>query len=694
MVKAALLNPYILVICIYREVRILMDYFFLLRVLKRGSVVLFVFLSFHSFSQNKNMDSLTAALKHAEGKSKISTLLELGWNYRFINADSARKYGFLALELARKNNIEDDEAEALNTIGVTYEAQGNYEEAMTYELKALDIRKRLGDKLKMANTLNTLGIIHDEKGDYPKALAYYYDARKIYEALKEESKIAMVLTNIGIVLRAQKEYKNVVTYYRQAMSIYQKLGNKFGLAACHSNLGAVYLNIPNYDSAIYYSLLASKEFEAQNIRQFLPTTLSNAAIAFDRSGQYEKSRKYFLQARKFHEEYHNQKELSFTLSQLARLESKLGNNGVAVHNAEEALAIATRIKAKEQIMQAHEALAEVQARTQNYKDAYAEHVLFMEAKDSLFQKDKAKSLQELQTKYETEKHKQEIVFLNQENELKSTVIERNYLVIGGLVLVLVLLALVFYLWRVKSIHRQREVAQEQKERLRETQINAVIESQEQERKRFAADLHDGMGQLVAALQLNIQSIKNKNDQENTISLVENSEQLLHDIQQEIRTTAFNLMPPVLGKEGLIPAVRELIRRITKGSAIKAEFTVHEVASRFPDVIEISVYRIIQEVVSNILKHGNASHLIIAFTGFESEVVLTIEDDGVGFDLSRFQNSRQSNGWRTIETRLNLIKGAIEYDTMEGRRNNSVVIRIPKSTREQVNTPSQRQNTES
>ncbi len=667
--------------------------YFLFRALKKCSVLLLACVTFHTFSQNKNLDSLKTALKSAEGKSKVSTLLELCWGYRFINADTARKYGLIALELARKNNIEDYEAEALNNIGVTHEAQGNYEEAMTYERKALEIRKRLGDDLKTANTLNTLGIIHDEKGEYQEALAYYFDARKIYESLKEESKIAMVLTNIGIVLRAQKEYKNVVTYYRQAMNIYQKLDNKFGLAACHSNLGAVYLNIPNYDSAIFYSLQASKEFEEQNIRQFLPTTLSNAAIAFDRSGQYEKSRKYFLQARKFHEEYNNKKELSFTLSQLARLESKLGNYPVAVQNAEEALAIATKIKAMEQIMQAHEALAEVKANAQNFKDAYAEHILFMQAKDSLFQKEKAKSLLELQTKYETEKHKQEITLLNQENELKSTVIERNYLVIGGLALVLVLLVMIFYLWRLRSIQSQKEIAQEQKERLREAQINAVIESQEQERKRFAADLHDGMGQLISALQLNIQSIKNKNDQEKTVSLVENSEQLLNDIQQEIRNIAFNLMPPVLGKEGLIPAVRELIRRITKGSAIKAEFTVHDVDNRFPDVVEISVYRIIQEVVSNILKHGSASHLIIAFTGFESEVVLTIEDDGVGFDLSRFQNSTQSNGWRTIETRLNLIKGEVEYDTMVGRRNNSVVIRIPNAIRTQGEFPLQKQNTE-
>jgi signal transduction histidine kinase len=643
---------------------------------KKGIVVLFLLVAFSSFSQSKNLDSLKQSLKTSRGKSRVHTLLELCWGYRFVNADTARTYGLEALQLARQEGIEDYEAEALNNIGVTHEAQGNYEEAQKYELQALEIRQRLGDDSKTANTLNTLGIIHDEKGEYNQALSYYYDARRIYEKLKDESKIAMVLTNIGIVMRAQKEYKNVVSNYRQALAIYEKLGNKFGVAACHSNLGAVYLNIPRYDSAIYYSLLASQEFEEQNIRQFLPTTLSNAAIAYDRSHQYEKSKEYFLKAKKLHAEYQNKKELSFTLSQLARLESKLGNSSVAIADAQEALTMAENIKAMEQIMQAHQALAEVNANAADYKNAYREHVLFAEAKDSLFQKEKAKALLELQTKYETEKHKQEIALLNQENQLKSAALNRNYLVIGGLVLLVALLLLVFYFWRYRSMQKQKAIAQEQKERLREAQIRAVIESQETERKRFASDLHDGMGQLIAALQLNIQAIKDKNDQEKSVALVENSEQLLIDIQQEIRNIAFNLMPPVLVKEGLVAAVRELIRRINKGSALKAQLAVHDVNQRLADVVEISVYRILQELISNILKHSKAAQLTVSFTGYEKEVIITLEEDGDGYDLNRFQQSTQSNGWRTIQTRLNLVHGSIDFDTVVGRKNNTTTLTIP------------------
>jgi signal transduction histidine kinase len=642
--------------------------------------------SFPAMAQTKTLDSLKRILPKAEGKAKITTLLELCWEYRFVNADSARRYGLTALDLAKKEKSEDLQAEALNNIGVTYEAQGNYDEALAYESQALALRKKLGDSSKIANTLNTLGIIHDERGDYEKALSHYFDARKIYEGLHDDSKIAMVLTNIGIVLRAQKEYENVITYYRQAMAIYQKLGNKFGQAACHSNLGAVYLSLALYDSAIHYSLLASEEFEAQNVRQFLPTTLSNAAIAYAKSGQIEKAKVYFARAKKLHEAYNNKKELSFTLSQLSRMEAKLGNKKEAIAYGEQALHIATGIKAMEQVMQAHEALAESKAQAADFKGAYQEHIEYSVAKDSLFQQQKSKQLLELQTKYETNKNKQEIALLDQENKLKAAAIERNYFIIGTLVALLAIFVLLVYVWRYRAWQQQKAIAQQQKLRMRELQINSVIESQEQERKRFAADLHDGMGQLVSALQLTVQSIKNTRDQEKTISLVENSEQLLNDIQSEIRNIAFNLMPPILMREGLVPATKELIRRINQSAKIKSEVAVHDVADRLPDLIEISLYRIIQELVSNIIKHSNATYLTLSFTGFGEEIVLTIEDDGTGYDLASFQNSKQSNGWRTIQTRIQLIKGHIEFDTVVGRRNNTVTISVPlKVAKEQTHS---------
>jgi two-component system NarL family sensor kinase len=437
--------------------------------------------------------------------------------------------------MAQQENAEDLETEALHYIGVTHEAQGNYKEALTYEQQALLLGKKINDSLKIANTLNNLGIINDEMGDYEKSLAYYFEARKIYEALKDDSKVAMVLTNIGIVLKAQKEYKNVVRNYREALAIYQRLGNRFGQASCQANLGSVYLFIPNYDSALYYSLLASEEFEKQNIRQFLATTWSNAAKAYQKLRRPSQAKDLFLKAKDLHTQYNNKKELSFTSIQLALLENELGNTNSALKFAQDGLTGATAIKALEQIMQAHEALANIYSTSLNYQSAWKEHQLYVAYKDSLFQQEKAKQLLTLQVKYETEKKDNQISQLNKDNEIKNATIERNYLFFGGLITIL---SLAFFFWRYRDKQKHKAIAQEQKVRLREAQISAVIDSQENERKRFASDLHDGMGQLISALQLNIQSIKGNQDLGKTVEQVENSEQLLNEIQSEIRNIAF------------------------------------------------------------------------------------------------------------------------------------------------------------
>ncbi|MBL7852669.1 MAG: sensor histidine kinase, partial [Cyclobacteriaceae bacterium] len=582
--------------------------------------------------------------------------------------------------LAVKGRYRDLEAEALNHIGVTHEAQGNYSEALAYEQKALAIRRELGDDSKTANTLNTLGIIHDEKGDYQQALEYYFDARKIYERLGDEGKIAMVLTNIGIVFRAQNDWPQAAEYYAHAMRLYTKLNNRFGMAACHSNLGALYLNMGKYDSAILYSLKAAREFEEQKIWQFLPTSLSNAASAYYRRGEWKKATEYFEKARAYHARYENKKELSFTLSQLARAENQLGDRAKALDHADESLRIAEDIMAWEQIMQAREALSEVKAGMKDYRAAFQEQKLFMAAKDTLFRKEKAKQLMELQTQYDTEVKDRRISDLDKDNQLKAATIERNYFLMGGLLALLMLGIALFYVWKMRHARLQEQVLSEQKIRLREAQITAVIESQEKERKRFASDLHDGMGQLMAALQLNIQSLRNAGGQPDKRDVFfEGSEQLIREMHAEIRNIAFNLMPMVLVKEGLLPAVKELARKINKSGKIAVTVSAFDLPERFDEVVEVSVYRIIQELLSNIIKHASATEVSVSFTGYDDEVILTLGDNGIGYDLEKFMVS-EGNGWRNIHSRLQLIRATIEFDVVKGRQNNTVVITLPKISR--------------
>ena len=110
-------------------------------------VVVLAASSINTYAQTKNLDSLQSAAAAQQGKDKALTLLWLCWEYRFVNADSARMYGLEALQLSKQENLADYEAEAYNNIGLTYEAQGNYEEAITYELQALIHYRQLNNPI-------------------------------------------------------------------------------------------------------------------------------------------------------------------------------------------------------------------------------------------------------------------------------------------------------------------------------------------------------------------------------------------------------------------------------------------------------------------------------------------------------------------------------------------------------------------
>ncbi len=622
-----------------------------------------------SMGQNTNIDSLRGVLPKTENEERIKTLLELCWEYRFINADTARQFGLEALRMSREARLMDLESEALNYVGVTHEAQGNYPEALNFELQALALRQQIGDDSKTAKTLNDIGIIYDEKGDYQKALEYYFEARRIFERLNDRSKIAMVISNIGIVLKAQKEYEKVIGYYHEALSIYQSLGNKFGIAACHANLGSIYFYLPNYDSSIYYSLLATREFEEQNNRQFLAASLGNAGMAYDKLGNEEEAEKYLRKSLHLHEEYDNKKEISFFLIYLAGIDRKLGRTPAALVNAERGLMIALKIGAREQIMEARKELAALHAVKRDYKGAYELHQSYVEVKDSLFQQEKSRQIAEMQTRFETEKKENSIRLLTQENELKDFRLQRNQLITVSLIIVLLGLISVGFLWKNRIRLKQQAEMEATRTALKEIQLQAVITSQEDERKRFAADLHDGMGQMISALRLNLSQVPVQQNK------VEEAVSILNEMNVEIRKIAFNLMPQVLISSGLREALTEFANRINRTGKVQFSIQSFNVDQDMSPRQKIALYRICQEWVNNILKYSTANRISVQLVQHDDELVITLEDNGNGFDPATLLHG-QGNGWKNINSRLGLIKGNIEIDSIPGREGTTVVISVP------------------
>jgi len=633
------------------------------------TLVLSLFLRL-THAQDYNLDSIKAVADTARGDIKIKSLIDLCWEYRFINADTARIYGMKGLQLARKGENRELEAYGLHSVGSAHEAQGNYTEALDYELKALEIRRRMGDKKKIAGTLNNIGIIHDERGDFKEALEYYHEAHQLYTETGEQSLIAMVLVNIGIVLKEQKDYRTAVNYYREASLVYKRLGKEFGMAACHANLGSVFFYLNEYDSALHYSLLATEEFRKQNIQQFLPASLSNAGMALHKLKRPKEAKEYLLQSKELFEKYENKKELAFGIIYLAEIYREEGNISEAERLALNGLEIANKINAQQEMLRAHQTLSDIYLSKGNLSKALIEFKNYSTIKDSLFSQEKSKQIAELQTRYETSKKEGEILLLRQENELKESRLERNQILVILLVIGITGLILLGFLWRNRLVLKQRVEIEATKAELRQSQLEAVITSQEEERKRFAADLHDGMGQLISAVKLNLSK---DHVEKNSLN---HAVEVLNEMNTEIRNIAFNLMPQVLIKGGLTEALTELATRVNRAGKIQMTVSEFDVPDDLQSDKKVALYRVCQEWVNNVIKYSKCSKINLQLVQHEDELVITLEDDGSGFDSHSLANS-QGNGWRNINSRLTLVNGQIDIDSRPGRTGTTATISVPR-----------------
>jgi signal transduction histidine kinase len=594
-------------------------------------------------------------------------------------------------------------------------------------LLALDGYTQAFDKTGSAAVMNGLNekekvrFINDNfyklySADFANAAGLAKWASETSNARKWPDEEAYAQLNWGVVTFLSSDYQNVLPRYFRSLHLFDSLQNKGGIAAINNEMAVFYHKQKDIEKSVKCLDVAEEAARAVNDQKNLSTTLGHRGVWLSQEGKYKEARPFFEEVLKIRKEikdsvglgyiYLDFAEMALNEGDLARslenidlstdIRKRIGdtqgvivnkvNKGETYFNAgmyREALPLfldgvteGKKIGYADLVRHTNGFVAETYLALNDYKNAYKFQQDGYKLKDSLFNIQRTKVIQDMQAKYEAEKKDQAIVMLDQQNKLKEATIERNYLSIAGLAVTVLLLCVVFFLWRNRNIQQQEVILQEQKIRLREAQINAVIESQEQERRRFASDLHDGMGQMISALQLNISSLRQQNSYEKRDQLFESSEQLLNEAHDEIRNIAFNLMPPVLVKEGLVPATQELVRKINKASNIKAVLSAFDVNERLPQVTEISLYRVIQEFLSNIIKYSNAASVTISFTGYENELVLTIDDDGEGYDLKTFQESKDGNGWRNVNSRISLIKGSIEIDTQPRRKNNTIIITIP------------------
>ena len=211
---------------------------------------------------------------------------------------------------------------------------------------------------------------------------------------------------------------------------------------------------------------------------------------------------------------------------------------------------------------------------------------------------------------------------------------------------------------------------------RDNQLKSIIQSQELERSRFAKDLHDSYGQLIAVLKLNLQTIERKVSDKSVDDkrMFSNSNSVLESMSDNLRRICFGLMPLTLEEHGLTEALQELAYKINATGSLKIKVNAKSKLLGLNENKMISVFRICQEWINNIIKHSDAGNVEIEISGDENSYSVLIKDDGSGFDKSKLMNG-SGYGWKNIQSRARLLYGKVDIVSEEESSETSFILQV-------------------
>lgn len=252
-------------------------------------------------------------------------------------------------------------------------------------------------------------------------------------------------------------------------------------------------------------------------------------------------------------------------------------------------------------------------------------------------------------------------------DASATTLDPNFIfaLVAGIVgmLSFSLVVILFVVFYQRRMVRQREKMSQLETEYQKDLLNSAIQAQEQERKRIAVDLHDGIGGLLSATKLYINQLGPDTPADDSAIIKDEASALIDESIGNIRTISRNLLPASLDELGLIPAVEGLSQRFREFLPIELDYTQN---LRFNSAKEVALYRVIQELLNNTLKHAEAQQAHISFQFSSQKITITYRDNGKGFDRKAIAfnqpNSSGGLGLKSIESRVNSIGGTLDFQT--------------------------------
>ncbi len=353
------------------------------------------------------------------------------------------------------------------------------------------------------------------------------------------------------------------------------------------------------------------------------------------------------------------------LNNMAMLRAALGQHDLAINNITEAENLSRVVSDKQFISLLKRNKADILAQAGNYQEASNYYYDHLAMNDTLMAEEISKNIAELQTKYDTaeqERLNAELRAVNSKNE------SRIYLLISVLALAGVLV--VFFVQnhiKTKNVMAAQQVAQQEKEKKllldqELASIDAVIAGQEQERLQIASDLHDDLGNSLTTIRLHLEAALDKNPSRE-VQPLSHALQMLHQVYTKVRRLSHTQHSRVLSEEGWLDSIKELAHQINQSQQLEVEVLHHGLEGRLAHSTELTLFRVIQELLNNIIKHSKATNASISITGGPQSLDIMVEDNGQGFNYSTdFKNGM---GLSSIKKKVESLNGRFFVDSSPG-----------------------------
>jgi adenylate cyclase len=416
-------------------------------------ISIFLFTHFTGFAQEANpeIDSLKNIISaQKEDSLKVNTLIQLGSLYLDSDLDKAIDFSNQAKELAEKVNYQKGLGNALKTLGISHAYKGNYIDANINFQAALKVFESIDFKDGVANILNNLGSLNFSMGDDTKSIEYHLQSLKISEEINNKMRIATNLNNIGTVYSNKPATRSKsLEYYLKALVYFKEIPYDDGIATASVNIGEDYFFRGTSDAALALTYIA----EIYASRNDFPTALQ-----------------YHTQAIETTEKLGAKKELSQSLLGLAKTQNQLGETNKAIESCRKALLLSEEIGARQEMKQAYESLSKFYAGVKDYKNAYTYETLLTSIKDTLYNSDEDKKIQQLQFNFDIDKKEAQI-------QLQSATIQRQKIVTYavGISGVLLLLLAVGSYNRYKYVRKTNKIIKDERDRSKELLLNILPE---------------------------------------------------------------------------------------------------------------------------------------------------------------------------------------------------------------------------